>query len=184
MLIRSDNVLRLLGIRAGSGSAFSLNAARTARKGNFSTGERSILSCHFSFDRPSAKIQIGDRVHIGKSHLVAADSIVIEDDVLISWNVTINDHNSHSINWAERLDDVTDWHIGTKDWSNVAVRPVVIKKRSWIGFNSTILKGVTVGEGAIVGACSVVTKDVPPYSVAAGNPAVVIRWLEHPGNGS
>jgi galactoside O-acetyltransferase len=56
-------------------------------------------------------------------------------------------------------------------------KPVKIEDKVWIGFNSIILKGVTVGEGAIVGAGSVVTKDVPPYTIVAGNPARIIREL-------
>lgn len=185
MLIKSDFALRLMGINAGAGSVFGLNSARTARRGRFfSTGKQSILTCRFSFDRPNARIAIGDRVHIGKSHLVAAESIVIEDDVLISWGVTINDHNSHSLSVNERIRDVTDWHNHTKDWRNVVIRPIVVKRRSWIGFGATVLKGVTIGEGAVVGACSVVTKDVPRYSVVAGNPAVVIRMLVDPESAS
>ena len=54
---------------------------------------------------------------------------------------------------------------------------MIICDRSWIGFKASIMKGVTVGEGAVVGACSVVSRDVPPYTVVAGNPARVIRDL-------
>jgi acetyltransferase-like isoleucine patch superfamily enzyme len=57
------------------------------------------------------------------------------------------------------------------------MKPVKINDRVWIGFNSIILKGVTIGEGGIVGAGSVVTKDVPPYTIVAGNPARVIREI-------
>ena len=176
-LVKSPAIIRLIGINAGKKSVFGLNAARTARKGKLSVGESGIFTCRFSFDRPNAEIVIGDRCHIGKSHLVAATSIIIEDDVLISWGVTINDHNSHSTDWLERERDIVDWHAGYKDWSVVKIAPVVIKRRSWIGFNSTILKGVTVGEGAVVAAASVVTKDVEPYTVVAGNPAKIVRTL-------
>lgn len=99
------------------------------------------------------------------------------DDVVISWGVTIVDHNSHSLSWPERANDVLDWGRGTKDWQNVKIAQVQIDNKVWIGFNAIILKGVAIGEGAIVAAGAVVTKDVPPYSVVAGNPARVIRTL-------
>ncbi|HWY61214.1 MAG TPA: acetyltransferase [Rhizomicrobium sp.] len=56
--------------------------------------------------------------------------------------------------------------------------PVVISDKAWIGFGTTILKDVTVGEGAVVGACSVVTKDVELWTVVAGNPVRILRRLE------
>ena len=82
--------------------------------------------------------------------------------------------------FSDRKNDVKDWFVGKKDWSFVIKRPISIKNKAWIGFNSIILKGVTIGEGAIVGAGSVVTKDVPPYTIVAGNPARIIREIpEH-----
>lgn len=56
--------------------------------------------------------------------------------------------------------------------------PIIIGDDAWIGFNAIILKGVTIGEGAVVGAGAVVTKDVPPYTVVAGNPAGVVKKLQ------
>lgn len=67
--------------------------------------------------------------------------------------------------------------IGYKDWIHVKICPVKICNKVWIGFNSIILKGVTIGEGSIVGAGSVVTKDVPPWTIVAGNPARIIREI-------
>ena len=65
-----------------------------------------------------------------------------------------------------------------KDWSVVRSAPIVIEDRAWIGFNAIILKGVTIGEGSVVAAGAVVTKDVEPYTVVAGNPARVVKRLE------
>ena len=61
--------------------------------------------------------------------------------------------------------------------AEVKISPVRINDRAWLGFNSIILKGVTIGEGAIIGAGSVVTKDVPAYTIVAGNPARIIQEI-------
>ena len=63
------------------------------------------------------------------------------------------------------------------NWDQVNSKPIFIKKNAWIGMRSIILKGVTVGEGSIVAAGSVVTKDVPDYTLVAGNPAVIKKKL-------
>ncbi|GBO51698.1 acetyltransferase, CYSE/LACA/LPXA/NODL family [Pseudanabaena sp. lw0831] len=128
------------------------------------------------FDGDNATIAIGKRVFMN-GYLIAAQSIEIGDDVLISWGVTIVDHNSHAISFSERSQDVVNWRLGKKDWTNVKIAPIKISNKVWIGFNSIILKGVTIGEGAIVGAGSVVTKDVPAWTIVAGNPARVIREI-------
>jgi len=146
--------------------------------GFLSIGKESDIHCRIDFDSPSGRVLIGERCYIGASHFVCHSKIEIEDDVIISWGVTIVDHNSHSVDWKYRKNDVSDWKIGKKDWNNVTILPVHIGKKSWIGFGATILKGVTIGEGAVIGAKAVVTKDVLPYTVVAGNPAKVIKVLE------
>jgi acetyltransferase-like isoleucine patch superfamily enzyme len=145
----------------------------------FSVGEGSIFQARVSADRPVAVIKVGNNSFVGGTHLVCAERIEIGDDVLIAWGGTIVDHDSHSPLWSERQQDVRDTFAGRKDWSKVRILPVVIGNRAWIGFNVTILRGVTIGEGAVVGACSVVTKDVEPYTVVAGNPARFIRKIPH-----
>lgn len=141
-------------------------------------GQDCILNTKISFDRSNAAFNCGDRCYIGFSNIVIADHVSLGDDVVISWGVTIVDHNSHALMWNDRANDILDWGKGTKDWSNVVIAPVNIKNKAWIGFNAIILKGVTIGEGAIVAAGAVVTKDVPAYSIVAGNPAKVIRNLK------
>ena len=100
------------------------------------------------------------------------------DDVIISWGVTIVDHDSHALHWSLRKHDVSAWSRGEKDWTSVSISPVIIGSKVWIGFGASILKGVTIGEGSVVGAQSVVTRNVPPFSIVAGNPARVIRLIE------
>jgi len=128
------------------------------------------------FEKENACISIGKRVFMNGA-LLAANNIRIDDDAMVSWGVTITDHNSHSISFTERKNDIPDWEAGRKDWSTVKTSTVHVHKKAWIGFNSIILKGVTIGEGAIIGAGSVVTKDVPPWTIVAGNPARVKREI-------
>lgn len=142
-----------------------------------SVGRDCILNNRLSFDRKGAEFVCGDRCYIGASHIVTAERIVLGDDVVISWGVTIVDHNSHAIEWSLRANDVLEWARGRKDWTHVKIAQVRIESKVWIGFNAVVLKGVTIGEGAIVAASAVVTKDVPPYCLVAGNPARVIRKL-------
>src|SRR5690606_21427286 len=110
-------------------------------------GSNSLIHCRFSFDRPSAVIKVGNRCFIGKSQLVAAELIEIEDDVIISWGVTIVDHDSHALEAKDRKKDVDSWRTDEKDWSMVKIFPVTLRRGCWIGFNASILKGVTIGQG-------------------------------------
>ena len=140
-------------------------------------GQGSIIECSIVAERPDALVTIGTNTYIGNSTLIAATAILIGDDVLISWGCTIVDHHSHSTKWDERRSDVTDWYSGKKNWKNVRSAQVRIENKAWIGFNSIILAGITIGEGAVVGCGSIVTRDVPAYTVAAGNPARVVKKL-------
>ena len=150
-----------------------------------SLGSDCIASCQIVFEKDSGSISIGDRTFIGGGQLICIDQITIGNDVLISWGCTIMDNDAHSIDWENRKNDLIDWKKGIeenrvghyKDWSNVKSTPINIKDKSWIGFNSIILKGVTIGEGAVVGAGSVVRNDVPDYSLVMGNPAKVVKKL-------
>lgn len=142
-------------------------------------GNDSIIECQISFDKEDASITIGERTFIGGSHLVCAKKIDIGNDVLISWGCTIVDHDSHSIHFEERKDDVLNWAKGVKIWDHVAIAPVKIHDKVWIGLNCILLKGLTIGEGAVIAAGSVVTKDVPPYTMVGGNPARMIKRIEH-----
>ena len=166
------------GYHPGPNTRLSWRTLLNRPRGQLKIGADGLISCRFSFDRPEARIIVGDRGFIGRSHIVAATRVEIEDDVIISWGVTIVDHNSHALAASDRADDVALWMQGEKDWSKVRMAPTLLKRRCWIGFNAIILKGVTVGEGAIVGAGSLVTRDVPAHSIVAGNPARIIRQQE------
>lgn len=171
------------------GENFNLELHAPATGRNYlKTGEKSMIDSSFIFETEEGHITIGDRVHIGGgTQLISRNNITIGDDVIIAWNCTIYDHNSHSIHWEERRNDVsTEWENATngrpvlanKDWSVVRSSPITIGDKVWIGFGVTILKGVTIGEGAVIAAGSVITKDIPAYTVAGGNPAQIIKEIK------
>lgn len=165
-------------VTIGTRSTFLFYKLHMRRNCDVRVGDDCDLHCRVSFDRERARIAIGDRCYIGASHIVCAEYVAIGNDVIISWGVTIVDHNSHALDWADRANDVLEWKSGEKDWLKVRSKPVRIGDKAWIGFNASILKGVTIGEGAVVGAGAVVSRDVPPYSVAVGNPARVIGTID------
>lgn len=124
----------------------------------------SISVGHHSFVGLGSRLWSSKRIHIGNY-------------VLISHLVDIHDGNSHSLDWRERRAEINA-RLERGDDSpptNANSAPVIIEDDVWIGFKSTILKGVTIGRGAVVAAGSVVTKDVPPFTLVAGNPAKVVR---------
>lgn len=109
--------------------------------------------------------RIGKNVKIS-THTFICEGVTIEDEVFIGHNVSfINDKYPRSTNEDGSMQTEQNW----------SVVPTVVKRRASIGTSTTILCGVTIGENAVVGAGSVVTKDVPANTIVAGNPARVIR---------
>lgn len=175
--LASRVVRRRLHTEIGMGSKVRWTSLLGQRAGRLRVGQGSIVNCRIDFDGHEGNVQIGDRCFIGASHLVCREKITLGDDVIISWGVTVVDHNSHALEWEHRRNDVEDWARGEKNWHHVDIRPVVIHDKVWIGFGVSILKGVVIGEGAVIGAGSVVTRDVPPHTVVAGNPARPIKRI-------
>jgi acetyltransferase-like isoleucine patch superfamily enzyme len=122
-------------------------------------------------------VEIQKNASIGKnckiqSHTFICEGVTIEDGVLVGHGVTfINDKYPRATNESGELQTEEDW----------TVEPTLVKKGASIGSGATILSRVTVGEKAIVGAGSVVTRDVPPGCIVAGNPARIIRHIEVEG---
>jgi galactoside O-acetyltransferase len=149
-------------------------------------GSHCVIDGKFIFEKDSGHISIGDRVHIGGSTFISINEINIGNDVTIAWDCLFYDHNSHAVDWEKRKYDTeqeyrdylaTGNFVKNKNWNDVKSKPIRICDKAWIGTGCKILKGVTIGEGAVVGAGSVVTRDVEPWTVVGGNPAKVIKKL-------
>lgn len=121
-----------------------------------------------------AFVEIQKNATVGKnckvsSHTFICEGVMIEDDVFVGHGVTfINDSYPRATTVDGQLQTESDWK----------VEKTIVKKGASIGSGSTILANITIGENAIVGAGSVVTKDVPADAIVAGNPARLKRYLE------
>lgn len=129
------------------------------------------------------QIKIGPYTTIrAASEIGSETSIEIGDHVIISHHVTIYDNNNHPTDPEMRIAMCeSGFSSPLWKWDQSASAPVRIGRNVWIGQYATILKGVTIGEGAVIAASAVVTKSVPPYSIAAGNPAKVVKYLRPQG---
>lgn len=119
-------------------------------------------------------VRIGEWCYVGpEAKIWSLHAIEIGDRVFVSHGVHIFDNNSHSLSAAERHGRFQEMRRYGRHLTPEAVAsaPVRIEDDAWIGFNAAVLKGVTIGRGAVIGACAVITHDVPPYAIMVGNPA-------------
>ena len=157
------------------------NLQGVAGRDHLTIGENTHIRGELTIYPYGEGLRIGNNCYVGHNSVIrAGNSITIGNDVLIAHNVTIMDTDSHEIDAEERAKSfllmLKEGH--PKSPGQVKTAPVVIHDHAWISYNVCILKGVTIGEGAIIGAGSVVTKDVPAWTMAAGNPARVIKGLK------
>ena len=149
-------------ISFGSGVCLD-SAIRSNRLGGFSP-------CVVRTVTPTSRIQLGDRVGLSNSVIVAGNSIEIGEDTILGSGVMILDNDFHvmgtGFSWVSEC--------------STNSKPIKIGRGCFIGARSIILKGVTLGDRVVIGAGSVVTKDVPAHSIAAGNPARVVGTIPNP----
>lgn len=161
----------------GKGSHIGWRAMRLIGLQYVSVGDRTFIAsnvqltawdCH-NGNHYAPSIIIGNRCAIRENcHITAINRITIGDDLLTGTNVLITD-NSHGMATREHMS------LPFTERPMVSKGPVVIGNKVWLGNNVCVMPGVTIGDGAIIGANSVVTHDVPAYSLAAGVPAKVIK---------
>lgn len=119
------------------------------------------------------KLIIGNNVNIQSDcHIGCINEVIIEDGVLMASFVFISDHSHGQSIYSEMEIPPIERPLHSKG-------PIHICKNVWIGEKVSVLPNVTIGEGSIIGANSVVTKDIPPFSIACGVPAKVIKTIKH-----
>ena len=120
-------------------------------------------------DRPNARIEIGRNCNIAGAGIHAYEFISIGDNCIIGSGSNIFDANGHPI----YLNEYKDRRININD-----AKPIIIEKNVWVAIDCVVLPGSKIGEGSIISANSVVSGEIPPNCIAAGNPAVVIKKLQ------
>lgn len=116
---------------------------------------------------PSPRVRVGNRVQIGaNTRFMIGSRLTLEDDVLLAPEIVFIDINHESV----------DLNTPIKQQGWRTPRPIHVGAGAWIGYRAMILPGVSIGEGAIVGAGSVVTRSVPAYAIVAGNPAILRHY--------
>lgn len=129
-------------------------------------------------ERAESVIEIGHHVGMSSPCLWAKQCISIGNYVNIGGDCIIMDSDAHNLDWRIRDSGEMFSATETLDGHTAKCAPIVIEDHVLIGARSIILKGVTIGEGSVIGAGSVVVKDIPAHSIAAGNPCRVIKRLE------
>lgn len=147
---------------------YSATGAVGFRVGNHVTIWRTALAVE-----DTGTIEIGDYCYLANASLMCRDRITLGARVVVAGAVAIVDSDFHPLAVAPRIADTIALSlVGNRaDRPSIASRPVVIEDDVWIGYNATILKGVRIGEGAVIAPGSVVNRDVPPHIWVAGNPA-------------
>jgi acetyltransferase-like isoleucine patch superfamily enzyme len=162
-------------------TSYSFELFRSTLPSGFSIGNGSSAYLGTMFDvGERGSVRIGEFCLLNGVRIVCDDEVSIGDYALISWNVVVMDSYRlpRSSAARRRLLEGSSGEERRHIHGDEAPRPVRIGRNAWIGFDSCILPGVTIGDGSVIGARSVVGQDVAPYTVVAGNPARFLRNLD------
>jgi acetyltransferase-like isoleucine patch superfamily enzyme len=161
-------------------TTFSFLFFRSERDDGAAIGDGASIYKGTMFDvGREGRVALGDYSLLHGARVICDAEIVVADYVFVSWNVVLMDSYRVPFDPAARRDVIRRAAAARphRIEGTVAARPVHIGRAAWIGFDSCVLPGVTVGEGAVVGARSVVAADVEPFTIVAGNPARLLRRL-------
>jgi len=129
---------------------------------------------------PEGRVTLGNYTLVHGARIICDAEVSIGDYGLVSWNVVLMDTYRVPLDPQARRKELelVPQRAPRVAGAATTARPIVIGKNVWIGFEACVLPGVTIGDGAVVGAKSVVAENVPPFAVVAGNPAQIIRQLD------
>lgn len=180
--VRARHLFRAQGVRLeGAVTCYGVPIVQRTHNSEISIGNRVTLCSDSRYTalgvskpvilrtlRPGARLEIGNETGLSGTVICASKSITIGRQCLIGADVMIFDTDFHPIDPHERR---------KKSENEAEARPVRIHDNVFIGAKSIVLKGVTIGEGSVIGAGSIVSRDIPPFTVAGGNPARPLRDL-------
>jgi acetyltransferase-like isoleucine patch superfamily enzyme len=166
-------------VTIGEGSRLEGTLDVRAKGASFKMGIGSWNMGYIALEKSSSRMRIGNNCVVGAGSVVdVAEEVILENDVYISYNCVIMDADGHSVRYSLRKLDLPQGIKGVKKkLTGVISEPIKFCTGAWVGAGSIVLKGVTIGEGGIVAAGSVVTKSVDPWTIVGGNPAKVIRSI-------
>jgi acetyltransferase-like isoleucine patch superfamily enzyme len=158
--------------------SFQFFRSQSERAVEYGRGASTYLGTMFDLG-PQARVKLGDFALVHGARIICDAEVLIGDYALISWNVVLMDTYRVPMNAEQRRREMK--LIPTREkrlaCAPVEAKPIHIGRNVWIGFDACVLPGVTIGEGSIVGAKSVVTESIPPFTIVAGNPARIIREI-------
>ena len=158
--------------------SFHLFRSRLPRGVEYGRGASTYLGTMFDVG-PAGCVKLGDYALVHGARIICDAEVTVGDYALVSWNVVLMDSYRTPLSSLERRRELE--MVPTRQqracMAAVEAKPIHIERSVWIGFDACVLPGVTIGEGSIIGAKSVVNADIPPFTIAAGNPARVIREI-------
>jgi acetyltransferase-like isoleucine patch superfamily enzyme len=161
-------------------TTFSFRLFRSTQPQGVAYGRGSSTYLGTMFDvGPNGRVTLGEYALVHGARIICDSEITIGDHALISWSVVLMDTYRVPTDAAGRRQELKLVPRREPRLASAVVesKPIHIQQNVWIGFDSCVMPGVTIGEGAIVGARSVVVSNVPRFTIAAGNPARIIREL-------
>lgn len=151
-------------IKRGKGSVIYRSVRKDIVPFNvFELGKRSVIEDYSVINNAVGNLVIGNNTRVGIGNTIIGP-VTISDNVNIGQNVTISGLNHNYEDPGKTISE-----------QGVSTMPIKIENNVWIGANSVVLPGVQIGNHSVIGAGSIITKDIPPYSVAVGNPARIVK---------